>query len=250
MRAESSSAASELTALVSAVESNTRASLQAFNSSLSLVLGAQNQTVAATIEGLLVAVARQLDAVKQMTETKATSLEVSMKAAQDTLTMGASTLSERLTGVIARVSRLDDLLSTLTETVATSKEKLALLDQAHKQQVETFREHRTVVTDDERRRKAEHDAALQAIATQQQAHSSSLSTLTGSTSNLLSQLEKTEAALQAATSFANALSTSNMNLVTRLEKLESENKQGEAQQGALRERIARLEALVELLMKK
>ena len=139
----------------------------------------------------------------------------------------------------APTGRLEEQAAALLEANGATREKVVLLEQAHAQHNDLAKE-----------RKTSSETQATAWNALHATHTSQLQALTAQITTLEKELNKSDAALLAVTNLANTLQQTNINLATRLEQVESVERKEEESMAALRERIARLETLVEVLMKK
>jgi chromosome segregation ATPase len=239
LQGEVTDAARNTTAALAQQKTDMLQQLQAFNATLLARWESQNKTVSSAIESLVVVVATQLDNLKQSAEVDAKATEAALSKLQESVAGSTSTLSERLSGVLGRASKLEEQTALLLQASSTTREKLALLDHSHTTHSEAVRE-----------RKTSADAQATTWNALHATYATQLQSLNSQITTLQKGLDKSEAALLAATGVANSLKETNINLTTRLEKMESTERKEEESVAALRERITRLETLVEVLMKK
>ena len=239
LQGEVTDAARNTTAALAQQKTDMLQQLQAFNATLLARWESQNKTVSSAIESLVVVVATQLDNLKQSAEVDAKATEAALSKLQESVAGSTSTLSERLSGVLGRASKLEEQTALLLQASSTTREKLALLDHSHTTHREAVRE-----------RKTSADAQATTWNALHATYATQLQSLNSQITTLQKGLDKSEAALLAATGVANSLKETNINLTTRLEKMESTERKEEESVAALRERITRLETLVEVLMKK
>jgi len=236
---ETSGASANSSLALSLHQSRVLQQLQEFNRTMQDSLQAHNVSVSAAAEGLVVVVAQQLDSTKQAAAAQRAALEAALAKLQEASSSAMSTMTERVSSTSARTEKLEVQVAALGDVSSANREKLALLEQAQTQRSDASKE-----------RRANQDAQAATWNALHASYASHLQSLDSQVTVLQKALDKSESALTAVTGVANALQQSNMNLLTRVEKMEATERKEEEGVAALRERITRLETLVELLMKK